>query len=290
MENEREKDRTVAIRGLTVGYRILGNEPPLLLVNGFGSSIELWQDDLIAILSKHYKVIMYDHRGVGMSDIFVKGEDGKDEGFQQAPLRISEMADDAALLLGALGIPKAHVLGWSMGGLVAEELALRHPHVVARLILYSAHCSDSLHPPTLKVIEEICDGPHPPDIEDSMRFICMLFPKDWVERNSARIRRVFGPPLGNVPVEVLRSQVKAIENWEGSCERIDGIRSPTLLIHGELDILTPPGESRRMASLIPNSRLEIVPGAGHGLMFQEPVLFGNILMDFLSNSRGQFES
>lgn len=279
---------TVSVAGLTIGYRIVGTGPTLLLICGFGSPIGLWQEELLTTLAERFRVIMYDHRGVGQSDFtnskIAEGEGKENEVAVDAVsgITLADMADDAAGLLLELGIPKAYVLGWSMGGLVAEEFALRHPEKVDRLILYAAHCSDTLHPPTSKVIDDICKGSDLPEIETSLKFVCMLFPDEWVKENYGRIRMMFGPPLGNVPVAVLRRQVKAIEDWEGSCHRLHRIRAPTLLIHGELDILTPVEESRVMAEVIPDSRLEVVEGVGHGLMFQDPETFVGIVVDFLS--------
>jgi len=265
----------VQVSDIRMGYRIFGKGYPLILITGFGSTMVLWERRLIRRLTEHFQVIIFDHRGAGRSDVGEKS------------FTLERFADDTAGLMNALGVPSAHILGWSMGGLIAEELALKYPDKVDRLILYAAHCSGDLHPPTREVIEQICRGSGLPDFQDSLKFVCMLFPDDWVEKNQHRIRGLFLKPMSTIPVEELRKQAQAIENWNGVCERLRGVMCPTLLVHGDSDILTPLEESKNMARLIPDSRLEIMKGGGHGVIFQERERFADIVLDFLKDQESR---
>jgi len=129
-------DHLIQVGDIPMSYRIYGEGYPLVMIMGYGSTMKLWDPMLIRSLSAYYKLIIFDNRGMGNT------ETGK------LPFSIEQFADDTAGLMDALGIRQAHVLGWSMGGLIAEEVALRHPGKVNKLILYAAHCNANLFPPT----------------------------------------------------------------------------------------------------------------------------------------------
>jgi pimeloyl-ACP methyl ester carboxylesterase len=127
---------SINVADINIGYRIFGSGYPLLLIMGYGSTMNLWESGLISKLASQFKVIIFDNRGIGSSGI------GTNE------FSIEQFCEDTSEFMDALGIQQAHVLGWSMGSLVAQELVLRHPSKVNKLILYAAYCSAEMFPPS----------------------------------------------------------------------------------------------------------------------------------------------
>ena len=253
---------------IQMGYRVYGDGYPLVMIMGYGSTMNLWEPRLIDAIASHFKVIVFDNRGMGNT------EAGERE------FTIEQFADDTAGLINALGIQQAHVLGWSMGSLIAQELTLRHPEKVNKLILYAAHCDASMFPPTSEVIERLRDTSGTPE-EQGMRWISLLFPGDWLESHGDRVREVFFRPIGSTPPESMGKQAMAIGYWGGCCDRLPEIMSRTLLIAGADDILVPPKNSQYMAGKIPGAQLVMIENGGHGVMFQYPDKFSERVTSFL---------
>ena len=110
-----DADRLVQVGDIKMGYRIYGDGDPLVMIMGYGSTMKLWEPGLIRALSSCFKLIVFDNRGMGNTEA------------GQRPFTIEQFADDTAGLMDALGIGQAHLLGWSMGAMIAEEVVLRHP-------------------------------------------------------------------------------------------------------------------------------------------------------------------
>lgn len=267
-ETSDNTDHLIQVGDIRMGYRTYGNGYPLVLIMGYGNTMRLWEPALISSLSSHYKLIIFDNRGMGETEA------------GRLPFSIEQFADDTAGLLRALDIPQAHILGWSMGGLIAEEVALRHPGKINKVIFYAAHCNAALFPPAPEVIQKLTDLSGSPQ-EKGMRFISTLFPPDWLTANQKRIREIFYHPPGNIPSETMEKQALAIGKWEGCCARLGEIKNPALIITGADDILVPPQNAHFLAEKIPHARLVEYENAGHGLMFQYPEKFSAIVIDFL---------
>lgn len=263
-----DADRLVQAGDIKMGYRIYGNGYPLVMIMGYGSTMKLWEPGLIHALSSYFKLIVFDNRGMGNTEV------------GQRPFTIEQFADDTAGLMDALGIRQAHVLGWSMGALIAEEVVLRHPDKVNKLILYAAHSNANLFPPTPEVIKKLTDRSGSPE-EQGMRFISVLFPPDWLRSNEKRIKEVFYRPLGNISSETVAKQSMAIGNWKGCCDRLGEINNPTLVIAGADDVLVPPQNARYLAGKVPNAQLVLCENGGHGLIFQYPEKFSEKVIGFL---------
>lgn len=261
-------DRLIQVGDIRMGYRVYGNGYPLVMIMGYGNTMRLWDPVLIRSLSSYYKLIIFDNRGIGNTEA------------GQRPFSIEQFADDTAGLMGALDIGQAHVLGWSMGALIAEEVALRHPGKVNKLILYAAHCNADLFPPTSEVIQKLTDISGSPK-ERGMRFIGTLFPPDWLRSNQDRIKEIFYRPLGSMPPETMNKQSMAIGKWKGCCDRLGEIKNSALIMTGADDILVPPQNAHYLAEKIPNARLVSYENGGHGLMFQYPEKFSEKVIDFL---------
>jgi len=262
---------TVRAGDISIAWSERGTGAPLLLVTGYGSTRLIWEDATLDRLAQRHRVIVFDQRGVGETDAGTTG------------FSIRRFAEDACWLLQGLGIEKCSALGWSMGSLVAQELALAHPERVDRLVLYASYADWSL-PPAKETIDLLGDESGTSE-ERGMRWVQALFPPRWLAGNPSRVGEIFSRPLGRVPGESVALQQKAIQDWGGSMERLETLRMPTLLLSGDQDVIVPPENSRLMARRIPGAVLRIVPETGHGLMFQDRDSFCSIVLDFLGDRR-----
>ena len=262
----------------------MGNigDPPVLLIMGLGAQLLLWRDGFCErLVNQGYRVIRYDNRDVGLSTkLHGQRADG---GLVPSLVRsffgvpsssvytLEDMADDAAALLDHLGIDRAHVVGASMGGMIAQIFAARHSHRTNALgIIFSSNNSAFLPPPAPKALLSLIKGPSP----DS--------PREVIVENSIRVSRIIGSPGYPATEEKLRAE--AIESYErahypqgiarhfgavlgsGSLKRYDKqISAPTVVIHGRADKLMRPSGGRAIASAIPNARLVLFDGMAHDL-------------------------
>jgi pimeloyl-ACP methyl ester carboxylesterase len=251
--------QTAVRTGVTLNYEISGEGEPLLLIMGTSGSILLW-GELVQRLAQNYRVIAFDNRGLGGSE---RGE---------GEISVASMAEDASALLEALDIPRAHVLGWSLGSAVAQELALAHPEQVATAIMYATWAR--------------CDG--------FQRSVMAAFRHPYATRNMEAVLAVSGiafspqlldhpeldtmlePLLAAFPQTEDQMQV-TVEQWDAdllhdTLDRLGDITAPTLVIVGEQDLLTPPRQAKAVADAIPGARFELLtgPGSSHGAHIERP--------------------
>lgn len=173
------------------------------------------------------------------------------------------------------------ILGLSLGGIIAQEFALTYPDKVDRLILLVSSCGgkESI-PPQLspEAFRGMVSGNASKDM-----FLSTLFPKEWINENIDYIEENFVFPMGKIPPRNLLLQSQAAGNWE-ACDRLSNITNPTLVVAGTEDITSPPANSVMMAEKIPGAWLIQIRGGGHGLIFQYPNEFSEVLETFLSVS------
>lgn len=262
--------KTATVNGITIAYKDLGSGFPLILINGFASTMDMWNPPVLADLARNFRVIIFDHRGTGYSLV-------SDE-----PFSISLFAEDTASLMRVLGITHSHVLGLSMGASVAQELALSRPEMVNRLILVSGTCGGSeaasMEPAVWKTLSDKSGT----GIDLANRMFSVLFTKDWL---AAHDPWKYCPEVHETTSEESAArQADAFYTWQGSYERLPEIRSPTLVVTGTDDVVIPPVNSKTIADRIPDARLVDLAGAGHGLMYQCPNRFVAVVREFLGIS------
>ncbi|PKM50451.1 MAG: alpha/beta hydrolase [Firmicutes bacterium HGW-Firmicutes-6] len=258
----------VRVEDINMSYRTYGDGYPLLLIMGYGGTMNLWEERLLRSLAKKYKVIVFDNRGMGETSSGHKD------------FTIEQFAEDTYEFMLALKIEKAHVLGWSMGASIAQELALRHPEIVNKLILYASLCHPEIFPPEPKVLSKLENTLGSPS-EKVHEWLRLIFPSEWIKNKQDRIREIFYRPLGTMNPDTIIKQAEAINKWEGSCNRIPFLQHETLVIDGKDDLILPSENSAYLASKLPNSKLVLIAEAGHGLMFQNPDKFHLIINLFL---------
>ena len=265
-------------------YEEHGTGDPLLLIMGLAADSQAWMFQ-IPDFAKQYRVIAFDNRGVGRSS--------KPAG----PYTIHEMADDTLGLLDALKIDKAHVVGVSMGGMIAQELVLRNPERVRALVLactYPEPDADIERTRTFTVEQfggsvDASGGIHV-DLKalNPMMFLQQLLPnvfnQSFIEKELPKLMQIFSGALQyGFSMEAILGQVGAVMTHKAT-DRLHAIKSPTLVITGDADRLVPPASSDILAREIPNARLVKIPGGSHGFNFETPQLFNDAVLDFLKSA------
>jgi pimeloyl-ACP methyl ester carboxylesterase len=276
---------TVTLEDVELYYEEHGSGEPLLLIMGLAADSMAWLFQ-VPELSKHYRTIVFDNRGVGRSS--------KPAG----PYTISQMADDTAGLIDVLGIAHAHVVGVSMGGMIAQELALRHPRLVRGLVLactYPEPDADIERQREFSVGElggrVSAGGDIQIDLKalDPMAFFQQLLPlafnQEFIEKELPKIIPLFANALQyGFSMEAILGQVAAVMSHKAT-DRLHQITAPTLVITGDADRLVPPVNSEILAKHIPGARLVKVPGGSHGFNFETPEVFNREVLSFLASVR-----
>jgi pimeloyl-ACP methyl ester carboxylesterase len=256
-------------------YERRGRGEPLLAIPGFGISTAVFEP-VADLYSPWFDCIAYDNRGSGRSEAPVR------------PTSIPELAGDAVALLDFLNIESTHVYGLSMGGMIAQELALRFPHRVRGLILgcTTAGGPRAALPSPLRAGR--IGEPSPRELLDPVGgwLGTLLFSKEFRRAHPARARRLTelfvreAPPAHGITAQWWATF------FHDTGSRLHKIRAPTLVLHGELDALAPVGNARFLAARIPNSQLQIIAGAGHAFALEAPEQSRNVLLDwFRANGR-----
>lgn len=258
----------IQVGDIKISYSIIGDGEPLVMIMGYGATRNLWESSTINELAEDFRVITFDNRGIGETERGSKS------------FSILQFAEDTFGLVKRLGIERTHILGWSMGSLVAQELALAHPDMIDGLVLYSSYTDERLFPPEPKIIQGLEDRTLLSE-ERRIRWVRALFPEEWIGKNNRRIQEIFLRSMGDISGKTLRDQNEAIYNWRGSVERLSEMPLSTLLVTGDEDVITPCENSRYMASHMIDPQLEVMKGTGHGLMFQEPDRFVSIIKEYL---------
>jgi 3-oxoadipate enol-lactonase len=261
---------TIETHGQRLYYESHGKGKPLLLVAGLGADITAWQLQ-IAPLSAHFQVIAFDNRDSGRSS---RATDS---------YGIADMATDTAGLLDALGFNKTHVLGTSMGGAIAQELAINHPNRLDKLILSSTMPQFARFAAFPIQVWTWLRERDPENLVFPIEVIswCMTheFLKDSaaVEEMSEQIRH---PPYP-VPPEAFRRQTEALCAFD-ALDRLTEIHATTLVLVGAEDILTPPWAARELATHIASARLQVLDGGAHCPYWEIADRFNQAVIDFLT--------
>jgi pimeloyl-ACP methyl ester carboxylesterase len=269
----------VTVGDIDIAYKQLGksNAKPIILITGASATMDMWNPLLLEELtSANYKVIIFENRGVGGSTVGTK------------KFSISQFANDTLGLLDALGISKADVLGWSMGGFIAQQLAVTNPDKVDNLILYATSCGGTNDRPTPPEVIQIGTNASMSTQERIQKLAPLFFaPASWFKAHPDYLNYFpINTYLANerdLSQQIHRQQLEAAANWTGTCNVLSNITQPTLVIVGMDD--DPAPDSLTLAEGIPGSWLIRIRDAGHGLMYQYPDEFNRVLMTFLESNR-----
>ena len=241
-----------------VGYRAVGSGPPLVLIMGYGWNMEGWDPRLVHVLARHNRVVMFDNSGVGRTAELSQ------------PFSIDDMANQTSALITALRLGRPDVLGWSMGGMIAQALAVLHPAQVRRLVLaatYPGNGQANMPPVTGQVGSD--------------------FPASQGGALNAFKAAVSEYPAAAAASPGLKGiQDLAMGNWRTGSDaaglKTSSISAPTLIADGSDDQLDPIANDHTLAHVIRGSRLVLYPDAGHAFLFQDWASFGSLVNSFLT--------
>lgn len=259
--------KEAAIDDITIAYKVFGEGDALVMINGFGSTMDAWNPPLLEAFQGSYKVILFDSRGMGYS------------GSSEKPYSIPLFAEDILKLLDTIGISWAHVLGFSLGGMVAQEMALLCPERIRSLILVSTDCggihAKRMIADTWKTLSDKSG-----DLtEQAERMFSILFPTVWRRDHNPWD---YCPPVHETtPAEHIKRQSATLLEWQGTHDRLPRIRCPTLVMTGTDDIIIPSENAFMLAARIPAAWLVQLRNGGHGIAYQFPEIYSRIVMTFL---------
>ena len=240
-------------------YERRGSGEPLLLIQGMSGHSLHWGEPFLSALEPHFDAIAIDHRSTGLSPRV------------EGPFTLGDLAEDAIGALDALDIETAHVMGISMGGMVAQELVIRHPDRVRTLVLgctYAGGAGQQLTSP--EVAQILAEGMQSGDRDTAFRAawsvnVSESFGAD--EAHYTTFRKI--ADTRPVPVGVIMRQMQAIYGHDTSA-RLADITAPTLVIHGTADRMLPASNGEAIAQAIPGARYEPLEGVGHMFWVEQP--------------------
>lgn len=251
---------TTDVAGRALHYERRGTGEPVLLVMGVAATLAYWGEPFLdALAGEGFEAIAYDQRGIGGSTR------------DRAHFSVADLAGDALGLLDALGLEAAHVVGFSLGGMVAQEIALQHPAAVHRLVLAgtAAGADDSpvIVPATLARLNEAIVSGDPQQalragLEANVSPAAAGRPdvqERWMRLVSAQ----------KVPMPTVAAQLEAVARHDATA-RLEQIAAPTLVLHGAEDRMIEPHRAERLAASIAHAHLELMPGTGHLLFWEQP--------------------
>ncbi len=265
---------TVKTGSVNIHYETYGKGDPLLLIMGFAMPGAAWLPMLPFLAG--FRCIYFDNRGVGQSD--------KPTGAYTVP----EMADDASGLLKALGINRAKVFGVSMGGMIAQELALRHPEQVERLVLGCTMAGGATAKPTAPdVVERLMTGNAlmASDPDRALDLILpILMPTEFIAAHP-ELKPMLTAAMAmepRTPPAAIASQAAGIMQFN-AYDRLPQIKCPVLIVHGDSDVLVPSENAAIIKSRLPQAEVIMIPGAGHAFQAADPVGIHQRIVSWLRN-------
>lgn len=261
--------KKIHVGDIDIAYKKFGKGDPILLISGAWGPLDYWDPTMLGKLASNHTVLTFDNRGIGNTS------------FGNKLFSIKQFATDTAGLMEALKIKKADVLGWSMGGMIAQELALANPEKVKSLILYASACVGKETIESPQVLRELSNSTGT-SAERFQRFMPLMFPQEWRNENPNFFEKL--PRTAEIiQNKTLDLQVKAVNDWPGVCTKLGNINQRTLVITGTNDLLTVPAKSLSIAQTIPGAWLVQIAGAGHALALQYPEKFSNAVLTFLGS-------
>jgi pimeloyl-ACP methyl ester carboxylesterase len=264
----------VRANGINLYYEEYGTGEPVVLIMGFTVSSVGWRWN-ISDFAKHFRVIAFDNRGVGQSDK------------PNVPYSMTTFADDTAGVLDSLDIKTAHVFGISMGGMIAQEFALRHPQRVKTLILGCTNCGGpqavlSKDPDVLNLLANIASV----DVQQAALIMTKVAVTPWFLQKRMDVLLQLNQLSAQhpTPQHGMVCQMQAIQGHD-TYERLPQITVPTLVITGKEDGLVPPENSVTLAQRIPNADLTLLSNASHLFNIELPRATAEVVTRFIQRQR-----
>ncbi len=242
---------------------------PVIFVTGLAGFASFWHYQ-VAAFAKRYDVVTYDHRGIGESDPI------------HGVYTIDRMAADLIALMNALGIERAHVVGHSTGGALAQILAIEHPKRLASIVLSASWTkADAYFRRLFALRKDILQRLGPSAYVQASTLL--LYPSWWIARNNEKLRQAEAQSLAAfAPTEIVASRIDAILAFDRTAQ-LSRIKTPTLVVGAEDDVVTPAYFSEELARLIPGAEVKIFPRGGHSFTEVRPREFNQAVLPFLAS-------
>jgi pimeloyl-ACP methyl ester carboxylesterase len=242
-----------------IAYRVVGSGSPLVLITGFSASMDDWPPAFVDALASRHRVVVFDNAGVGRT-----AETG-------SVLTITAMANQTSALISTLGLGRTAVLGWSMGGMIAQDLAVTHPSQVASLVLAATQAGSGAARPVPVAAAAAAAS------TDPAKVLSVLFPTDQSAAEQAYVKGILRyPGYYEAPTSVKSAQSAAIKQWLNGAypagRLVKDLGIPTLVADGTVDALDPVANDRLLAKIIPRAQL---------VLFQDASVFVARVDDFL---------
>lgn len=253
-----------------IAYRIFGKGEPLIMCMGYGANMDMWDTRFISQLAKFNQIIVFDYRGMGFSS-------NTDMNF-----RLETLAEDVKLLCDHLETERVNVLGWSMGGYVAQLFGLNYPDRINKLVLYATDAGGrSVINPEQEVMDILSDS-----TSSDQQMIGLLFPDHWLE-NHSESKEYFKQVYEPFNQFTIKLQDEAVNQWlsdnGGASGNLYKLKVPTLIVSGDADQVVLFENSEVLFDSIANSTLIKMKNGGHGLMFQYPNELAGYIDAFLND-------
>ena len=248
-----------------LAYELAGTGPPVLLIQGLGYGGRGWGPAL-DLIAEDFTVAAFDNRGFGASDL------------PPGPYSTQELAEDARAVLDAAGFERAHVVGASLGGMAAQELALAHPQRIDRLVLAGTTPGVRGYPMPAQTMSLMLEAPTMPAETALRRFV-----ENALGDGSSPelVERIVAYRTANPPDPAGWQSQAAAGAMHDALRRLGRIEAPTLIVHGTKDAVVDPGNADLLAEHIRDARVELLPGSGHLLFWEEPERFSALVKEFL---------
>jgi aminoacrylate hydrolase len=249
-------------------YERCGAGFPVLFVSGFSGYAAYWREQ-VPSFAKSFEVVLHDHRGIGQSD------------HNRIAYTVERMAADVVQLMDALGIDKAHVVGHSTGGAIAQVLALDHPERLASIVVAASWTkADAYFRRLFALRKEILSHLGPATYLQAATLL--LYPSYWIARNNERLRQLEAQALATFSApEIVMSRIDAILAFDRT-EELPRLRTPTLIVAAQDDIVTPAYFSEELARLIRGAEIKLFPQGGHCFTQVLPREFNHAVLPFLT--------
>jgi 3-oxoadipate enol-lactonase len=258
------------VDGVSLAYDVRGSGPPLVLIMGYRLNSSAWPAEFVEGLAEQFTLVLFDNRGTGLSDKPTSG------------YALSNMADDVIGLMDHLGITQSNVLGYSMGGAIAQELVCHHPERVSSLVLIATLCGGPnaayAGPTATRVMHNLEGMTH---AEAARRIWAVTYEPRYLATNREKIEWQMQLEIENpTPLHAADLQFQALVDFDSS-KALPDVRARTLIVTGDGDQLIPPRNSEVLADLIPEARLTVLRGHGHRVIWEAPRQCVTLVADFL---------
>lgn len=253
----------VRVGDVELNYERTGSGPPLVLTHGLGDDLTYW-DEVIDPLAQHHQVIRWDVRGFGRSD--------KPPG----PYSTSIFATDLDALLAALGLDRIHLLGISMGGVIAQRFALDHPNRLRSLLLVST--SSEIGTLATATWRRLADRVEHDGIDARTADASRAFAPSFAAAHPERVKASSARTAANDPA-AYAAAARAVSDYHWTAD-LARVIAPTLILQGLDDQLTPPGGSVKMSRALPHARLLLIPDTGHNIPIERPLVLTTAILAF----------